>query len=67
MSLVSFVYAGMQMSVAGFIVAYLHTEIGFGLVAAGTALTTASVAGVVARIAGARSRIVPGRPARSWP
>ena len=50
MALVSFIYAGMQMSVAGFIVAYLHTEIGLGLVAAGTALTTASVAGVVARI-----------------
>jgi MFS family permease len=50
MALVSFVYAGMQMSVAGFIVAYLHTEIGLGLVAAGTALTVASIAGVVARI-----------------
>jgi fucose permease len=51
MALVSFFYSGMQMSVAGFIVAYLHTEIGMGLVAAGTALTVASVAGVVARIA----------------
>jgi len=51
MALVSFFYSGMQMSVAGFIVAYLHTEIGLGLVAAGTALTVASVAGVVARIA----------------
>lgn len=50
MALVSFVYAGMQMSVAGFIVAYLHTEIGLGLIAAGTALTVASVAGVIARI-----------------
>jgi MFS family permease len=50
MALVSFVYSGMQMSVAGFIVAYLHTEIGLGLVAAGTALTVASVAGVIARI-----------------
>jgi len=50
MALVSFVYAGMQMSVSGFIVAYLHTEIGLGLVAAGTALTAANVAGVVARI-----------------
>ena len=50
MALVSFFYSGMQMSVAGFIVAYLHTEIGLGLVAAGTALTVASVAGVIARI-----------------
>ena len=50
MALVSFVYAGMQMLVSGFIVAYLNTEIGLGLVAAGTALTVANVAGVVARI-----------------
>ena len=51
MALVSFFYSGMQMSVAGFIVAYLHGEIGLGLVAAGTALTVASIAGVIARIA----------------
>jgi MFS family permease len=50
MALVSFVYAGMQMSVSGFIVAYLHTEIGLGLIAAGMALTAANVAGVIARI-----------------
>jgi nitrate/nitrite transporter NarK len=50
MALVSFVYAGMQMAVSGFIVAYLNTEIGLGLVAAGTALTVANIAGVVARI-----------------
>lgn len=50
MALVSFVYAGMQMLVSGFIVAYLNTEIGLGLVAAGTALTVANIAGVVARI-----------------
>jgi MFS family permease len=50
MALVSFVYAGMQMSVSGFIVAYLHVELGLGLVAAGTALTAANVAGVVGRI-----------------
>jgi MFS family permease len=51
LALVSFVYAGMQMSVSGFIVAYLHVEIGLGLITAGTALTVSSVAGVVARIA----------------
>jgi len=62
MALVSFVYAGMQMSVSGFIVAYLHTEIGLGLVAAGTALTTANVAGVVARIAWGRVSDRTGRP-----
>ncbi len=51
MALVSFVYAGMQMAVSGFIVSYLHGEVGLGLVAAGGALTAANVAGVVARIA----------------
>ena len=50
MALVSFVYAGMQMAVSGFIVSYLHGEVGLGLVAAGTALTAANVAGVIARI-----------------
>jgi len=61
MALVSFVYAGMQMSVSGFIVAYLHTEIGLGLVAAGTVLTAANVAGVVARISWARCPTAPER------
>lgn len=51
MALVSFVYAGMQMSVSGFIVAYLHVELGLGLVVAGTVLTAANVAGVAGRIA----------------
>ena len=51
MALVSFVYAGMQMAVSGFMVSYLHGEVGLGLVAAGGALTAANVAGVVARIA----------------
>jgi len=50
MALVSFVYAGMQMAVSGFIVSYLHGEVGLGLVAAGTALTVANLAGVIARI-----------------
>jgi MFS family permease len=50
MALVSFVYAGMQMSVSGFIVAYLQGELGLGLVVAGTVLTAANVAGVVGRI-----------------
>jgi MFS family permease len=62
MALVSFVYAGMQMSVSGFIVAYLHAEIGLGLVAAGTALTAANVAGVVARIAWGGVSDRSGRP-----
>ena len=50
MAAVSFVYAGLQMCVAGFIVAYLAEEVGLSLVTAGVALTVANVAGVVARI-----------------
>ncbi len=50
MAAVSFVYAGMQMCVSGFIVAYLAEEVGIGLVAAGLGLTVANVAGVAARI-----------------
>ena len=48
---VSFVYAGMQMCVASFMVAYLVSAPGLSLVAAGLGLTSASVAGVVGRIA----------------
>ncbi|MCX8115308.1 MAG: MFS transporter, partial [Burkholderiaceae bacterium] len=50
MAAVSFVYAGMQMCVSSFIVAYLAEEIGLSLVVAGLGLTTANVAGVAARI-----------------
>ncbi|MBK9243709.1 MAG: MFS transporter [Burkholderiales bacterium] len=50
MAAVSFVYAGLQMCVSGFIVAYLAEEVGLSLVAAGVGLTVANVAGVAARI-----------------
>ncbi len=50
MAAVSFVYAGMQMCVAGFIVAYLADDVGLSLVTAGIALTVANIAGVIARI-----------------
>jgi MFS family permease len=50
MAAVSFVYAGLQMCVSGFIVAYLAEEVGLSLVAAGVGLTVANVAGVVARV-----------------
>jgi len=50
MAAVSFVYAGLQMCLSGFIVAYLAEEVNLGLVAAGVGLTVANVAGVVARI-----------------
>ena len=50
MAAVSFVYAGLQMCVSGFIVAYLAEEVGLSLVTAGIGLTVANVAGVAARI-----------------
>jgi MFS family permease len=50
MAAVSFVYAGLQMCVSGFIVAYLAEEVGLSLVTAGVGLTVANVAGVVARV-----------------
>ena len=50
MAAVSFVYAGLQMCVSGFIVAYLAEEVGLSLVKAGVGLTVANVAGVGARI-----------------
>ena len=62
MALVSFVYAGMQMAVSGFMVSYLHGEVGLGLVVAGGALTAANVAGVVARIAWGSVSDRTGRP-----
>jgi MFS family permease len=62
MALVSFFYSGMQMSVSGFIVAYLHDEIGFGLIAAGAALTASNIAGVVGRIVWGSASDRSGRP-----
>ena len=50
MAAVSFVYAGLQMCVSGFIVAYLAEEVGLSLVTAGVGLTVANLAGVAARI-----------------
>lgn len=51
MAAVSFVYAGMQMCVSAFAVAYLADELGLPLVTAGLALTSANAAGIFARIA----------------
>jgi predicted MFS family arabinose efflux permease len=63
MAAVSFVYAGAQMCVSGFIVAYLADGIGLPLVIAGLGLSTANVAGVGARIAwgGVADRILSPR------
>ncbi len=51
MAAVSFVYAGVQMCVSGFIVAFLAEGVGLPLVTAGLGLSAANAAGVIARIA----------------
>lgn len=50
MALVSLVYAGMQMCVSSFIVAYLADGLGLPLVIAGLGLTAANLGGVAGRI-----------------
>ena len=46
----SFVFSGVQLCLAGYLVTYLHNELGFSLVQAGIALSVAQVGGVVGRI-----------------
>jgi MFS family permease len=50
LSLAAFMFAGMQNCLASYLVIYLHERIGFGLAAAGLALSTAMAAGIVGRI-----------------
>ena len=46
----SFTYSGMQMCLGSFLVVFLHDRVGFGLGAAGAALSTAMIAGIAGRI-----------------
>jgi MFS family permease len=46
----SFVFSGVQLCLAGYLVTYLHTELGYSLVTAGIALSVAQVGGVLGRI-----------------
>ena len=46
----SFVFSTVQMCLATYLVTYLHSALGYGLVAAGAVLATAQVGGVVGRI-----------------
>lgn len=46
----SFIFSGVQLCLAGYLVTYLHTELGYGLIAAGLALSVAQVGGVLGRI-----------------
>lgn len=50
MGLASFTYSGMQMCLGSFLVVFLHERVGFGLAAAGAALSTAMVAGIGGRL-----------------
>jgi MFS family permease len=50
MGLASFTYSGMQMCLGSFLVVFLHEHVGFGLAAAGAALSTAMLAGIGGRI-----------------
>jgi MFS family permease len=51
LGLASFTYSGMQNCLGSFLVVYLHDRIGFGLGAAGFALSLAMFAGIVGRLA----------------
>ena len=50
LSVAGFMFAGMQNCLASYLVIYLHERIGFGLAAAGLALSTAMAAGIAGRI-----------------
>ena len=46
----SFLFSMLQLSLTTYLVAYLHEDVGIGLVAAGLALSAAQIAGVVGRV-----------------
>ena len=50
LSIMSFVYAGMQNTFAAFLVTYLHTRLEMSLVLAGFVLTVSQVAGAIGRL-----------------
>ncbi len=50
LALTSFVFSGMQLCLAAYLVTYLHTELHYSLILAGIALSTAQVGGIVGRI-----------------
>ena len=63
LALTGFVYAATQVCLSSFLVVYLTETLGFGIVAAGLALTVANLGGIVGRIAwgGTADRWVPPR------
>jgi MFS family permease len=50
LALASFAYSGMQSALGSYLVVYLHERVGFGVSAAGFALSVAMVAGIAGRI-----------------
>ena len=46
----SFVFSAVQMCLATYLVTYLHSALGYGLVVAGVVLSTAQVGGVQGRL-----------------
>src|SRR5690606_24057048 len=46
----SFVFSGVQLCLAGYLVTYLHTELGYSLISAGIALSAAQMGGIFGRI-----------------
>src|SRR5690606_23263116 len=46
----SFVFSGVQLCLAGYLVTYLHTELGYSLITAGIALSAAQLGGIFGRI-----------------
>jgi len=63
LAVTGFVYAATQVCLASFLVIYLTETLGFGIVAAGLALTVANIGGIVGRIVwgGTADRWVPPR------
>ncbi len=50
MTITAFLYSGVQLSLIGFLVTYLVTEVGLGLVVAGTVMSAMNAAGAVGRL-----------------
>lgn len=50
LAVTSFVFSGVQLCLAAYLVTYLHTELGYSLIVAGIALSVAQVGGVLGRI-----------------
>lgn len=68
LALASFTFAGMQNCLGSYLVVYLHERVGFGLGAAGLALSTAMAAGIAGRLLWGlvADRWLHARPLLAW-